>query len=96
MNPTNNDLQTILQTRDGSHSLMVIVSLIGKCIFVLKLPALEDGFLVVVYYLLAKAFGKEDCDQSTALNFKNILFYLKPLLFFISIFILFYCIYLVM
>ena len=61
---------------------MVIVSLIGKCIFVLKLPALEDGFLVVVYYLLAKAFGKEDCDQLTALNFKNILFYLKPLLFF--------------
>ena len=56
----------------------------------------RDGFLVVVYYLLAKAFGKEDCDQLTALNFKNILFYLKPLLFFISIFILFSCIYLVM
>ena len=42
----------------------------------------RDGFLVFVYYLQAKAFGKEDCDQLTALNFKNILFYLKPLLFF--------------
>ena len=42
----------------------------------------RDGFPVVVYCLLTKAFRKEDCDQLTALNFKNILFYLKPLLFF--------------
>ena len=28
-------------------TLMVIVSLIGKCIFVLKLPALETAFLLL-------------------------------------------------
>ena len=57
----------------------------------------RDGFPVVVYCLLTKAFRKEDCDQLTALNFKNILFCLESLpIFFISIFILFSCIYLVM
>ena len=34
----------------------------------------RDGFPVVVYCLLTKAFRKEDCDQLTALNFKNISF----------------------
>ena len=32
----------------------------------------RDGFLVVVDSLLLKACGKEDCDQLTASNFKNI------------------------
>ena len=44
----------------------------------------RDGFLVVVYCLLSKAFGKEGCDQLTAMNFKNILFFS----------VLFFCLYL--
>ena len=43
----------------------------------------RDGFLVVVYCLLSKASGKEGCDQLTAMNFKNILFF--GVLFFVFI-----------
>ena len=52
---------------------MVIVSLIGN-VYLFQVTTSRDGFLVVVYCLLPKAFGKEDCDQLTALNFKNISF----------------------
>ena len=44
----------------------------------------RDGSLVVVYCLLPKAFGKEDCDQLTALNFKNF-FLLFVIIFFVFI-----------
>lgn len=52
---------------------MLIVSLICKFIFVRKLTSSRDGFVVVVYCLLLKAFEKS--SQLTALSFKNILFY---------------------
>ena len=44
-----------------------------------QVTSTRDGFPVVVYCLLTKAFRKEDCDQLTALNFKNILFCLESL-----------------
>ena len=55
----------------------------------------RDGLVIVVYCLLPKAFEKEDCDQLTALNFKEYFILSKALVFFLSLFILFSCIYLV-
>ena len=59
-----------------------IVSLYWQMYICSQVTSFRDGFLVVVYCLLRKAFGKEDGDQLTALNFENIF-----LLFIITIFV---------
>ena len=47
----------------------------------------RDGFLAVVYCLLP---NEGFCDQLTAMNFKNILFYAKFSSFFLLFLLLFY------
>ena len=59
-----------------------IVSLYWQMYICSQVTSFRDGCLVVVYCLLPKAFGKEDGDQLTALNFENIF-----LLFIITIFV---------
>ena len=49
----------------------------------------RDGLVIIVYCLLPKAFEKEDCDQLTALNFKEYFILSKALVFFVFIYSLF-------
>ena len=49
----------------------------------------RDGLVIIVYCLPPKAFEKEDCDQLTALNFKEYFILSKALGFFVFIYSLF-------
>ena len=47
----------------------------------------RDGLVIVLYCLLPKAFEKEDCDQLTALNFKEYFILSKALVFFFCLYL---------